>query len=88
MLIYLLWTDRAVEIVADRGIDRRGGQAAWQAVCREMEGCFREGRFEEGLLSGIRRITAFLVEHYPKAGTDGNELPDRPAFLEKGRDPA
>ncbi len=37
VLIYVLRADRAVEIVADRGISARVSEAEWQAVCREVE---------------------------------------------------
>ena len=40
VLIYLLLADRDVEIVADRGIDRRVDTAAWQAICTRMETLF------------------------------------------------
>src|SRR5687767_441551 len=38
VLIYLLLADRDVEIVADRGVNRRVGPQGWEAACREMEG--------------------------------------------------
>ena len=37
VLIYVLRADRAVEILADRGISARVSEAEWQAVCREVE---------------------------------------------------
>ena len=36
VLIYVLLADRDVEIVADRGIHRQVGEAAWQRVCETM----------------------------------------------------
>lgn len=81
VLIYLLMADRDVEIVADRGIHAKCGAQAWEAVCREMEQHFREGRFEEGALAGVRAVGAHLARHYPGSGVRGNELPDRPALL-------
>ena len=41
MLIYLLLADRAVEIVADRGIHAKAGPRAWVAICHEMEAAFK-----------------------------------------------
>src|SRR6202020_824420 len=37
VLIYLLLADRAVEIVADRGIDAKVGAATWEEICKAME---------------------------------------------------
>ncbi len=54
MLIYVLLADRRVEIVADRGIIARVSGAQWQAICREMEGLFAAGRFEDGAIAGVR----------------------------------
>jgi uncharacterized membrane protein len=81
VLIYLLLADRDVEIVADRGIHAKLEPQTWEAICREMEAAFREGRFEEGVLAGIRSVGKHLVQHYPHAGEKLNELPDRPVLL-------
>ncbi len=81
VLIYLLLADRDVEIVADRGVSRRVAPGEWERICREMEREFRDGRFEEGVLAGIRAVSAHLVRHYPGAGKRRNELPDEPVVL-------
>ncbi|MGX7743536.1 TPM domain-containing protein [Rhodopseudomonas parapalustris] len=81
VLIYLLLADRDVEIIADRGIDGRVDAAAWEAICREMEAEFRGGRFEQGVLRGIDRITAHLAEHFPRSGPGPNELSDAPVVV-------
>jgi uncharacterized membrane protein len=81
VLIYLLLADRDVEIIADRGIHQRVSAQSWEAICREMEGAFRAGNFEQGVLSGIARVTELLEAHFPKSRDDLNELPDRPVVL-------
>jgi uncharacterized membrane protein len=81
VLIYLLLADRDVEIVADRGIHGRVGADGWEAICREMEGAFRAGNFESGVLQGIGRVSEFLQAHFPKDHDGANELPDRPVVL-------
>jgi uncharacterized membrane protein len=81
VLIYLLLADRDVEIVADRAIHQRVGQGAWEAICKEMESAFREGRFVEGVEEGIRQISALIAAHFPGDGRDVSELPDRPVVL-------
>jgi uncharacterized membrane protein len=80
VLVYLLLADHDVEIVADRGIHQRVGTAAWEAICREMEAHFRAGRFEQGVLDGIERISRHLEAHYPPRG-GADELPNRPVVL-------
>lgn len=82
VLVYLLLADRDVEIVADRGIHARVGDAAWEAICRRMESAFRDGRFAEGVVAGIDEINALLTRHFPRSGGPGvNELDDRPVVL-------
>ena len=81
VLIYLLLADRDVEIIADRGIDRRVGSAEWQRICRGMEECFRRGDFVPGVKQGIDAISAHLIRHFPAAGENPNELPDQPTVL-------
>ena len=81
VLLYVLLADRAVEIVADRGIDARLTPQQWQAICREMEARFAEGRYEEGSLAGIRAIAEAMGRHFPGAGPRRNELADRPMVL-------
>jgi uncharacterized membrane protein len=81
VLIYLLLADHDVEIIADRGIHAKVGPAGWEKVCREMEAAFRAGRFEEGVVGGIRAVGDLLARHHPKSGGDLNELPDAPVVL-------
>ena len=81
VLIYLLLADRDVEIVADRGIDRRVDPAAWREVCARMESAFAQGRFVDGVVQGIDEVSALLAAHFP--GNEGvrNELSDKPVIL-------
>jgi len=81
VLIYLLLADHDVEIVADRGVHARVGGEGWEKICREMETSFREGKFEQGVLHGIRAVSVHLVKHYPAQGKGRNELDDRPVVL-------
>ena len=81
VLIYLLLADRDVEIVADRGIDRQVDVGTWQAICTRMEAAFAQARYVDGVVEGIREISALLATHFPHAGAIGNELPDRPVVL-------
>jgi hypothetical protein len=81
VLIYVQLVDRDIEIIADRGVSAKVGQHEWNAICRRMEGAFRERRFEHGVLDGIGEITALLGKHFPPRGANPNELPDKPVVL-------
>ena len=81
VLIYLLLADRAVEIVADRGIQAKAGPRAWVAICHEMESAFKAARFESGAVSGIHAVARQLVAHFPAGANNANELPDMPLVI-------
>lgn len=81
VLIYVQLVDQRIEIVADRGINAQVRQEQWNAICRGIEASFRAGRFEVGVLEGIREITALLARHFPPVGDNPNELPDGPVIL-------
>jgi uncharacterized membrane protein len=81
LLIYVLLADRAVEIVADRGIDARVGLPVWRSICRAMEAAFRHGQFAGGVMGGVQAVTRLLVEHFPAPAGRRNELPDTPVVL-------
>lgn len=82
VLIYLLWAERDVEIVADRGTDAQVGAEAWETVRRQMEAAFRAGRFEEGAVAGIEAVGTLLARHFPGDGSGPNEVSDRPVILQ------
>jgi uncharacterized membrane protein len=83
VLIYVLLADRAVEIVADRGICARVGAQAWETICGEMQRSFAAGRFEAGALAGLEAVSDLLVAHFAAVpGRENvNELPDKPLLL-------
>jgi len=81
VLIYLLLADRIVEVVADRGIAARIAQSEWDDVCHEMQRHYREGRFAEGSVAGVRGVGRLLSRHFPGKLGDADELPNQPVLL-------
>ncbi|MBT9508641.1 TPM domain-containing protein [Rhodoferax sp.] len=81
LLIYVLLADRAVEIVADRGIDAKVSAQEWNKVCHQMEAAFKQANYEGGVVSGVQAVTQHLVAHFPADGRSRNELPDKPVLL-------
>lgn len=81
VLIYVVLADRDVEILADRGIAARVTQDDWERVCREMEGHYSAGRFEEGSIAGVRSVGLLLARHFPGGRPDADELPNQPVLL-------
>lgn len=83
VLLYLLLAEHRIELIADRGIDRRVPAAQWKALVDRMGEALRGGAFEAGLLAAIGEVDKVLAEHFALDG-DGrnpNELPDAPVLL-------
>jgi uncharacterized membrane protein len=79
VLIYVLWADRDVEIVADRGFNGRVSAQQWSDACHHMEQLFSQGAAAEAIVKGVHAAGALISRHFP--GADRNELPDRPVLL-------
>jgi uncharacterized membrane protein YgcG len=83
VLIYLLLTDRDIEIVADRGISKRVSPEEWAQVARTMEAHFRADDYRTGALAGIEAVSKLLEMHVPPGADNPNELANRPAILRR-----
>ena len=81
VLIYVLMADRDVEIVTDRGAAAVITATQWDAVCRLIEGHFREQRFAAGAVAGIEAVGRLLERHFPAHAHNRDELPNQPALL-------
>lgn len=81
ILIYVQWIDRAVEILADRGIAARVPQAEWDDICHAMETAFSRGDYEGGSLAGIASATRLLTTHFPAMGDNPDELSNKPLVM-------
>jgi uncharacterized membrane protein len=80
VLIYLLLAERAIEIVADRGLNRHVPAAQWAQIAETMKNAFQGGDYEGGLLRAVDAVDALLVRHFgvDAGAADVNELPDAP----------
>lgn len=81
VLIYVLLADRAVEVVADRGIHAKAGSTTWDSICRDMQTEFSRSAFEAGAVNGIAAVARVIATHFPPDAADVNELPDAPVLL-------
>jgi uncharacterized membrane protein YgcG len=80
VLIYLLYAEHKIEIVADRGLKAHVGDAEWQSIIGTMREPLRAGKFEEGLGLAIDAVEALLEKHFPAgaAAANPNELSNKP----------
>lgn len=81
VLLYVNLADRKVEIVADRGIDRKIDATTWRRVCDTLTAGYARGQFHDSTLAAIAQVNALLHEHFPSSGPRPNELPDDPVIL-------
>ncbi|MGE0803137.1 MAG: TPM domain-containing protein [Lautropia sp.] len=82
VLIYLLWADHAVEIVADRAAHRALAQADWDRICAMLAASCRAGRPVSGAVAAIREANAALARTLAVADRDNpDELSNRPLRL-------
>jgi uncharacterized membrane protein YgcG len=81
VLIYINLAEHKVDIVADRGIDRKIDAATWQAICQTLTAGFKQGQFHQATLAAIDQVNALLRQHFPSNGARPNELPDRPILI-------
>ena len=80
VLVYLMFAERRIEIVADRGIARRVAQETWQAISDGLAQALQSGHHERGLLGAVDQIDALLKDHFALApeANNPNELSNRP----------
>ena len=85
VLVYLLLAEHRIEIIADRGVNRRVSTAEFEACVATMAQAFKVGDFEAGLLQAVQQVHDWLARDFPATADQpdrhGNELPDRPTRL-------
>ncbi len=67
VLIYLLLAEHAIELVADRGLNRHVAPDEWLAMVQRLGVALRGGRYEDGLTLALEEVSAVLVAHFPQA---------------------
>ena len=80
VLIYLLFAEHKIEIVADRGLKARVSDAEWKAIVERMREPLRAGKFEEGLKLAVDAVETLLEKHFAVAAgaANANELTNKP----------
>jgi uncharacterized membrane protein YgcG len=76
ILVYVLFADRAVEIIADRGINTCVDTREWQKICNHITQAFQQQNYMAGLSAGLDELTELLVQYFPRKHAGVNELAD------------
>lgn len=81
VLLYLLWADRAIEIVVDRGIAALLPASAWESICTDVRDGLRTTHPADAVCLGVSRIGELLGAALPAQEHTPDELPDDPVLL-------
>ena len=80
VLFYLAITNRKFAIIGDAGINAKVPEGFWDRIKETMTDHFRNNRFTDGLVEGIKLTGEKLIEHFPYLQNDTNELSDEISF--------
>jgi len=76
VLFFVSLAERYVEIVADKGIHEKLGEAHWQDIIDKFVNHVRRGKVVDGFVDAIGACGAAMAEHYPPDPSDTNQLSD------------
>jgi putative membrane protein len=77
ILILASLLERRVQILSDRGIHEKVGEAEWQKATNLLTRALKEKRTGDGFCEAIAVCGEVLARHFPATGENPNELPDR-----------
>jgi uncharacterized membrane protein len=80
VLFYLAVDERKFAILGDAGINEVTSDNFWDNIKDVMLNYFKENKFTEGLIKGIKMAGDQLKTHFPYAKDDVNELSDEISF--------
>jgi hypothetical protein len=82
VLIHVTLAERAIDVIADRGIAERVEASAWQIIADDLAAACARGAFQSGLLAAIDRVGSLLGEHFPVSASEENpdELVNAPVL--------
>jgi len=76
VLLFVSLAEHYVEIVADKGIHEKIGEAHWQAIVQDFVEHVRQGETVEGFVAAISACGDAMAKHYPPGPVNNNELSD------------
>jgi hypothetical protein len=86
VLIYVLLAERAIHVVADRGVNALVAPDGWSLVIAPMQQAFAQGDFEAGLLQAVDAVSEVMARHFPASlnadrPVRSDAMPDAPVLL-------
>jgi uncharacterized membrane protein len=76
VLVYILLSERKIQIIADKGINDKVENATWQKIAESVAEHFKMGKYLDGIIKGLEQIGEVLAQHFPIKPDDINEFPN------------
>jgi uncharacterized membrane protein len=80
VLFYFAVRNKEFAIIGEGGINSKVAENFWDKIKKTLQEHFRNGKYTEGLIEGIRMTGMQLKEYFPHEKDDKNELPDEISF--------
>ena len=80
VLIYIAIRNREFAIIGDAGINAKVPPGFWEETKNTMISYFKEEKYAEGIIHGIRSAGEHLKKYFPYCQDDVNELSDEISF--------
>ena len=80
VLIFIVPSMHRFAIIGDKGINEKVPVDFWDDVRDIMQQYFRQGKFTEGVIEGVKLSGQKLKEHFPRKSDDRNELSDEISY--------
>lgn len=76
VLIFVAPRAQKFAVVGDKAIHEKCGDAFWQSLVEKMRAHFRNEKFSDALVDGIKELGKALAAHFPQRSKSSGELPD------------
>ena len=80
VLLFFLLDHKEFHIVADEGIHTKVEDGTWDKIASELTEHFKQQKFKDGILHGLKKVGAILSQHFPRKSDDTNELSNEVSF--------
>ena len=77
ILILVLPRAQKFAVIGDEGVHKKCGPEFWERLVERMREHFKREEFTDALVEAIETAGQLLAEHFPRQGSDRNELPDQ-----------
>ena len=77
VLFFVAVKERRFAVLGDSGIDQKVPAGFWDNVVAAVGDRFKQGKFGDGLVEGVRLAGEQLAAHFPPRADDKDELPNQ-----------